>query len=67
MGVERGRPADERILLMLRLRHEGMPAAVIAQRLGMQRGAVVRDLRKVFAADLAESGEPEGVVRGAYW
>ena len=61
------RQSDERILFAVRLRHEGVPCAVIADGLDMGRGAVIRDTNKVMAADLAESGEPEDVVRRAYW
>ena len=61
------RNSDERILRAISLRREGVPCAVIAERLGMGRAGVLRDSKKVMDADIAESGEPEDVVRRAYW
>ena len=61
------RQSDERILFAVRLRHEGVPCGVIADGLGMGRGAVIRDTNKVMAADLAESGDADHAVRRGYW
>lgn len=61
------RQSDERILFAVRLRHEGVPCAVIADDLGMGRAGVIRDTNKIKEADLAESGDADHAVRRAYW
>ncbi len=55
-----GREADERLLEWLRLRREGLPIAVISERLGGSRGQILRDMKAVRDADAVESGEDLG-------
>lgn len=60
------RERDEHLLEMLHMRVSGMTAGQIARRLGTSQQNVSEATGNVLAADLAESGEPEGRVRAAY-
>lgn len=60
------RREDERALLMLDMRGDGMSAAVIGRLLGMSDSAVRVITNRIRAADLAESGEPREAVMAAY-
>lgn len=60
------RKDDERLLLILALRKRGVPSAKVAEAAGMSRANVDNAVSRVRLADLAESGEPESVVRRGY-
>ena len=61
------RAEDERLLDALRLRREGVPPREIAYLHMTTRDAILGATRRVLVADLAQSGEPEDVVRAGYW
>lgn len=61
------RAEDERLLDALRLRAEGVAPREIADLHKTTRDAVMGATRRVLVADLAQSGEPEDVVRAGYW
>ena len=61
------REEDDQILDFLRLRVQGVPVRDIARRFGVSGSFVDKSTRKVLAADLNESGEPDEVVKLAYW
>lgn len=58
---------DDVILRCLDLRHRGLGLRRIAAQVGVSYSHVGNITDRVLAADLAESGEPEEVVRAAYW
>lgn len=58
---------DEQVLWMLRQRQAGKSLTWIERRLGIAQGLAAQATVAVMRADLAESGEPEGLVRRAYW
>lgn len=60
------RREDERALLMLDMRGDGMSSGVIGRLLGMSDSAVRVITNRIRAADLAESGEPREAVMAAY-
>nr|WP_010400598.1 sigma factor-like helix-turn-helix DNA-binding protein [Paracoccus sp. TRP] len=60
------RQTDERDLLILSRACAGETLAAIADSLGITKEYVRTIARRVLVADLAESGEPESVVRPAY-
>jgi len=60
------RREDERALLMLDMRGDGMSSGVIGRLLGMSDSAVRVITNRIRAADLAESGEPREAVLAAY-
>lgn len=60
------RREDERALLMLDMRGDGMSSGVIGRLLGMLDSAVRVITNRIRAADLAESGEPREAVMAAY-
>lgn len=68
-GYDKSRDADERLLLMLRRRFRGWTKTQIARASGghLSPNNVDTILKRILAADLKESGEPEETVRAAYW
>lgn len=68
-GYDKSRDADERLLLMLRRRSRGWTPTQIARLSGGQLSPanVETIMKRILAADLKESGEPEAIVRAAYW
>lgn len=68
-GYDKSRAADERLLLMLRRRSRGWTLAQVARTSDgtLSAGNVATILKRILAADLKESGEPEEIVRAAYW
>lgn len=58
---------DDVTLRCLDLRHRGFGLRRIAALVGVSFSHVGTITDRVLAADLAESGEPEDVVRAAYW
>jgi len=63
----RTRADDERELRILRAcAVEGLGDAALAERHGVSRNSVIGLRNRTRTADVAESGEPEGQVRGAY-
>jgi transposase len=61
------RTGDARQLRLVKWRAAGHSLSAIAARFGMKRARVAQLTDQTRAADLAESGEPDGVVRAAYW
>lgn len=61
------RARDDELLRWIALRVAGWSAAQVAQRMGVSQSTVDMATREVRNADLAESGEPPGVVDRAYW
>lgn len=61
------RDGDTRQLRLVKWRAAGHSLNALAERFGMSRARVAQLTDQVIAADLAESGEPEAVVRAAYW
>lgn len=62
------READEALLQMMRWRIDGYTANRIAGHFGLPSANTVRVMtNRILDADVAESGEPEGAVRAAYW
>lgn len=61
------RERDEEVLSMLAMRHRGVTTGAIAFLFRCRPDAVVAATRAVLAADIKESGEPEGRVREGYW
>lgn len=65
-GRSNSRASDERLLHALRLRAQGWENAQLAAQFGTTTGGLRRDLNRIIAADLAESGEPAAQVLRAY-
>ena len=61
------RADDLRVLSWLGRRASGVSSAAIAAADGVRPEAVRVATSRVMAADLAESGEPEAVIRAYYW
>ncbi len=63
------RPADDTLLSMLAMRHEGISATEIARRFGIAQQEVSRRTNEVRAADVAQaSSDAEACeIAGAYW
>jgi hypothetical protein len=61
------RDSDTRQLRLVKWRCAGHSLPAIALRFGLSRARVAQLTDQVLAADLADSGEPEAVVRAAYW
>lgn len=61
------RDGDARQLRLIRWRCAGHSLTALAGRFGMSKARVAQLTDQVLAADIAESGEPEAVVRDAYW
>ena len=57
---------DERALLMLALRRDGVSTGVLGRLFGMTGSAVRVATNRIRAADLAESGKPREAVLAAY-
>lgn len=64
---QKQRASDDRLIEWLRLRKAGMTCRDIAARYCVPVGSVNGTTHKVYAADMAESGEPPARVRAAYW
>ena len=65
--TKRGRDEDERVLAILAMHAAGWSSAEIGRQFGFMRPEAVRVIiQRVLKADLAESGEPEAVVRAGY-
>lgn len=60
------RQSDERILSLLAARAKGHTAREVGAMAGLHKTYVRAIVSRIMAADLAESGEPEHVVRRAY-
>jgi len=60
------RQNDERLLAVLDRAYRGETLGRIADDMGLAKESVRTQTRRVLRADLAESGEPSGVVRLAY-
>ena len=60
------RREDNRALLMLALRRDGVSTGVLGRLFGMTGSAVRVATNRVLDADLAESGEPREAVMAAY-
>lgn len=60
------RQSDERLLTILDRAYRGETLSRIADDMGLAKESVRTQTRRVLRADLAESGEPSGVVRLAY-
>ncbi len=61
------RDSDARQLRLIKWRAAGHSLPAIAARFGLSKARVAQLTDQVLAADIAESGEPEAVVRAAYW
>jgi hypothetical protein len=61
------REEDEMLLMWLAMRRRGKTAREIEAVSGITVQLVINRTNDVLAADLSESGEPQGRVRGAYW
>lgn len=61
------RAHDAQVLGFLAARTVGASLPRIAADFGVGVSSVQMATNQVLAADLAESGEPAAVVRGAYW
>lgn len=64
---DKSREDDERLLVWIDERCRGKRTKTVARRDGVSPAAVVMATSRVMRADLAESGEPEPVVRKDYW
>lgn len=60
------RQSDEQLLTILDRAYRGETLGRIADDMGLAKESVRTQTRRVLRADLAESGEPSGVVRLAY-
>ncbi len=61
------RREDNRALLMLALRRDGVSTGVLGRLFGLTGSAVRVVTNRILDADLRESWEPAEVVRAAYW
>lgn len=61
------RHADERLLAFVQFRTDGYDSRQIAGANNVTHGYVRAATNRIRKADLAESGEPEGVVLAGYW
>lgn len=60
------RHEDAKLLTAIRMREDGFTSAEIAERLGYREEYVRAARNRVLNADIAESGEPEDIVRAGY-
>lgn len=60
------RQKDEQIVSMCAWRGMGWSYSEIGRAHGVSKNAAISAVRKVIAADLAESGEPQGRVMASY-
>lgn len=67
MTPARERAMDERDLAWLALRASGEPVSRFAGHYGVTSAHVYLTTGRILADDVAMSGEPEDVVRAAYW
>lgn len=67
MSARAPQVSDATLLDWIRRRVAGETAQQIARRAGVTQERVRVVTNRVRDADLAESGEPERVVRAAYW
>lgn len=65
--VHVSRERDEELLMQIRIRAKGGNATSVARKYGVNPGILITATNAVLKADLAESGEPAGIVRRAYW
>lgn len=61
------REDDERVLMMIEARVEGVPSPQAAAHFGMSSEYFRVMTQRVRAADIKESGEPSEDVQEAYW
>ncbi len=61
------RQDDELHLRAVRMRSIGVSAATTARRLGLESARARVITNRIKQADIKESGEPQDVVRSAYW
>lgn len=61
------RADDDRLILAIEMRRDGVPHAKIAATLGINRRTLRSTADNVRNADLKESGEPSDVVIQSYW
>lgn len=67
MAAVPDRSGDARQLRLVKWRAAGHSVRTIAERFAVSPARVAQLTDQTLAADLAESGEPEAVVRAAYW